>query len=173
VAKEPTLSNSEPVSSSQQTAESQLEGHSDGTEVPAADPTGQAPAAEAPFDDEELIGWLKAAAVAADDKLGRRIEVFFVGGVLGITDWFVITSARNQRQVRAIVDAVEEAVDRVGGPKPNRVEGRDSFNWVLMDYGIFVVHVFTDEARELYDLERLWSDVVRLPVELPSARAAS
>lgn len=99
--------------------------------------------------------------------------MFFVGGVLGITDWFVITSARNQRQVRAIVDEVEVALDRSGGPKPIRVEGRDSCNWVLMDYGIFIVHVFTDEARDLYDLERLWSDVIRLPLELPSAEAAS
>jgi ribosome-associated protein len=82
--------------------------------------------------------------------------------VLGITDWFVVTSARNSRQVRAIVDAVEEAVAKADGPRPNRIEGRDTFSWVLMDYGFFVVHVFTDEARELYDLERLWRDVPRL-----------
>jgi ribosome-associated protein len=81
---------------------------------------------------------------------------------MAITDWFVITSGRNNRQVRAIVEAVEEALTRAGGPKPVRIEGRDTLSWVLMDYGFFVVHVFTEESREYYDLERLWRDVPRL-----------
>ena len=116
------------------------------------------------MDDEELISWVRVAAAAAEDKLGQRTDAFYVGDVLGITDWFVVTSGRNNRQVRAIVDAVEEALDRVGGPKPNRIEGRDSLSWVLMDYGFLVIHVFTDEARYHYDLERLWRDVPRLPL---------
>ncbi len=102
------------------------------------------------------------AVVAAEDKLGQRTDAFFVGDVLAITDWFVITSGRNNRQVRAIVDGIEEAITRAGGPKPVRIEGRDTMSWVLIDYGFFVVHVFTDEAREYYDLERLWRDVPRL-----------
>lgn len=85
-----------------------------------------------------------------------------MGGILAITDWFVVTSGRNNRQVRAIVDGIEEALVRAGGPKPLRIEGRDTFSWVLMDYGFLVVHVFTDEARDHYDLERLWRDVPRL-----------
>ncbi|MGB5756664.1 MAG: ribosome silencing factor [Acidimicrobiales bacterium] len=102
------------------------------------------------------------ASEAAEAKLGQRTDAFYVGGVLAITDWFVVTSGRNNRQVRAIVDAVEEALSNVGGPKPTRIEGRDTFSWVLMDYGFLVVHVFTEEAREHYDLERLWRDVPRL-----------
>ena len=102
------------------------------------------------------------AVVAAEDKLGQNTEAFFVGEIMGITDWFVVTSGDNARQVRAIIDEVEEQVTRAGGPKPIRVEGKDSLNWVLMDYGPFVVHVFSAEAREYYDLERLWKDVPRL-----------
>ncbi|MGI9596331.1 MAG: ribosome silencing factor [Acidimicrobiales bacterium] len=102
------------------------------------------------------------AGAAADDKLGQRTDAFYVGGILAIADWFVVTSGRNNRQVRAIVDAIEEALSEVGGPKPIRIEGRDTFSWVLMDYGFLVVHVFTEEAREHYDLERLWRDVPRL-----------
>ena len=117
-----------------------------------------------PMDDEELISWVRVACAAAEDKLGQRTDAFYVGSVLGITDWFVVTSGRNNRQVRAIVDAIEEAIDRAGGPKPNRIEGRDSLSWVLMDYGFLVVHVFTEEARDHYELERLWRDVPRLPL---------
>ncbi len=99
---------------------------------------------------------------AAEDKLGQRTDAFFVGDVLAITDWFIITSGRNNRQVRAIVDGIEEAITRAEGPKPVRIEGRDTLSWVLLDYGFFVVHIFTDEARDYYDLERLWRDVPRL-----------
>jgi len=122
-------------------------------------------------DDLEIRRWVRLAADAADDKLGQRTEAFFVGEIMAITDWFIITSGRNNRQVRAIVDAVEEALTRAGGPKPVRVEGRDTWTWVLMDFGIFVVHVFTDESRDYYDLERLWKDVPRLDgaAERPSA----
>lgn len=114
------------------------------------------------MEDAELVSWVRVATAAADEKLGQRTDAFYVGGILAITDWFVVTSGRNKRQVRGIVDAVEEALSRAGGPKPTRVEGRDTFSWVLMDYGFLVVHVFTEEARDHYDLERLWRDVPRL-----------
>ena len=104
---------------------------------------------------------------AAEDKLGQRTEAFFVGDVLGITDWFIVTSGSNSRQVRAIVDNVEEMLTLNDGPKPIRVEGKESAEWVLMDYGAFVVHVFDDETREFYDLERLWADVPRLGTGSP------
>lgn len=118
------------------------------------------------------MAWVRTAAVAADEKLGQATEAFFVGDVMGITDWFVVTSGANARQVRAIVEAVEEAVAGSGGPKPMRVEGLDSVNWVLMDYGSFVVHAFDQESREFYDLERLWQDVPRLELDLPEAPEA-
>ena len=102
------------------------------------------------------------AVVAAEDKLGQDTEAFFVGEIMGITDWFVVTSGNNARQVRGIVDEIEEQVTGAGGPKPIRIEGKDSLSWVLMDYGSFVVHVFSSETRDYYDLERLWKDVPRL-----------
>lgn len=106
-----------------------------------------------------MLGWVEICIGAADAKLGRDTGAFYVGDVLGISDWFVVTSAPSQRQVRAIVDEVEEKLSEANGPKPTRIEGKDTLSWVLMDYGFFVVHVFTDEAREYYDLERLWQDV--------------
>jgi len=74
----------------------------------------------------------------------------------------VIASGNTGRQVRAIVDEVEEQVARAGGPRPTRIEGKDTLTWVLMDYGSFVVHVFDAESREYYDLERLWRDMPEL-----------
>jgi ribosome-associated protein len=85
-----------------------------------------------------------------------------VGEVLAICDHFVITSGRNVRHVRTITDEVERTVAAGGDQKPIRVEGLDDLRWVLMDYGDFVVHVFLQEAREYYELERLWSDVPRV-----------
>jgi ribosome-associated protein len=112
--------------------------------------------------ERDLVRWVRLAVDAADDKLGRETQAFFVGEVLGITDWFVITSGRTARQVKAIVDEIEEQLIAAGGPKPLRIEGRDTLDWVLMDYGDFVVHVFTSETRDYYELERLWKDVPRL-----------
>jgi len=102
------------------------------------------------------------AARAASDKLGADTIVLEVGQVLAITDAFVITSGANARQVRTIAEAVEDAVKADDGPSPLRIEGLDDARWVLLDYGDFVVHVFLDEARRFYDLERLWSDAPRV-----------
>ncbi len=111
---------------------------------------------------EEIVGWIRLAIEGAEDKLGLRTAAFFVGDILGITDWFIVSSGSSRRQVKAIVEGVEEFVTIGDGPKPLRIEGLDAPDWVLMDYGTFIVHVFTEEAREFYDLERLWSDVPRL-----------
>lgn len=112
--------------------------------------------------DEEVRSWVTAAMDGADDKLAQRTEAFFVGDVMGITDWFVVTSGGNPRQVRAIVENIEEAVFLAEGPKPRSIEGLDELSWVLMDFGVFVVHVFSEEARDYYELDRLWGDVPRL-----------
>jgi ribosome-associated protein len=108
-----------------------------------------------------------AAARAADDKLGRETVILEVGDVLAITDYFVITAGTNDRQVKAIVDEVEAQVGEAFGLKPLRVEGLDNMTWVLMDYGAFVVHVFAEETRAYYELERLWKDVPRVAWQLP------
>lgn len=103
-----------------------------------------------------------AAARAADAKGGERTVVLRVGEVLGITELFLITSASNPRLVKAVVEEIEEKVSEAHGVRPARIEGRDDLRWVLMDYGDWVAHVFLAEARDFYDLERLWADVPRL-----------
>jgi ribosome-associated protein len=107
---------------------------------------------------DEIRHWVTTAARAASAKKGEQTVVLDVGEVLAITDAFVITSGNNRRQVLTIADEVEAQVKDVGGPAPFRVEGRTDGQWVLLDYGDFVVHVFLDEVRRYYDLERLWAD---------------
>jgi len=105
---------------------------------------------------------LLAAARGAADLQARDVVALDVGDVLGITDWFVVTSASNTRQVRRVAEQVEEAVKSAGGDGPLRVEGLEDATWVLLDFGLFVVHVFYDETRSFYDIERLWSDVPKV-----------
>jgi ribosome-associated protein len=102
------------------------------------------------------------AARAADDKKGEDTVVFAVGDVLAITEFFVITSASNRRLVRSLVDEVEEAVRAEFGRSPLRLEGVSEQQWVLMDYGDIVVHVFSDEMRAYYEIERLYRDVAKV-----------
>jgi ribosome-associated protein len=106
--------------------------------------------------------WALAAARAADDKLGHETVVIEVGELLAITGYFVITNGANRRQVKAITLAIEESLTASGGPKPLRIEGLDEMDWVLMDYGDFVVHVFETDTRAVYDLERLWGDCPKI-----------
>jgi len=107
---------------------------------------------------EQVRSWSGVAARAAVSKGGEDTVVLAVGPILSITDAFVITSASNPRQVRTIAEEVEKQVKEAGGPAPLRIEGLDDARWVLVDYGDFVVHVFLDEARTFYDLDRLWHD---------------
>ncbi len=98
------------------------------------------------------------AARAADDKLADNISVRDVGDIFGISEAFVIVSGRNDRHVRSIVDGVVDAIREHGERKPLRIEGREDANWVLVDFGEIVAHVFLEETRVFYDLDRLWSD---------------
>jgi ribosome-associated protein len=102
-----------------------------------------------------------AAATAAEAKSARDIVVLDVTGVSGITSYFLICSAQSDRQVKAIVGAIEEGVADIEGTRPLAIEGADTYEWVLMNYGYFMVHVFQQDAREFYDLERLWRDAPR------------
>ncbi|MFI5041680.1 MAG: ribosome silencing factor [Acidimicrobiales bacterium] len=106
--------------------------------------------------------WCEVAAQAAASKKADDVVILDVGGVLAITDSFVIASAPNDRQVRAIVEEIERRLKEVGGPSPLRMEGVREGEWALLDYGDFVVHVFLDETRKFYDLERLWADAPRV-----------
>lgn len=112
--------------------------------------------------DDQTRQWAITAARAADSKQATDVVVLEVAEVLALCEWFVIASAGNDRQVKAICDEVEHAIGEAGGPKPKRIEGLAEREWVLLDYGDVVVHVFQQEARDFYDLERLWSDVPRL-----------
>ncbi len=129
---------------------------------------GGAPVTGAVPSVEDLV---RVAARAAEDKLGQDTVVIDVGNVLAITEFFVITSASNNRQVRAVVDEVQQKLRDAGAGRPLRVEGLDDASWVLLDYGAFVVHVFLDETRQFYELERLWRDMPRLTWE-PTPRPA-
>ena len=98
------------------------------------------------------------AAIAADSKKATDIMVQEVGGLISVTDYFVIVTAANNRQVEAIVDAIEEAERLQCGVKPLHREGTQDGVWALLDYGNFVVHVFQPEARDYYQLEALWNE---------------
>jgi ribosome-associated protein len=99
------------------------------------------------------------AARTADDKKAADTIVLFVGDVLAITDYFVITSAPNRRLVKTVIDAVEEALRGALGRSPLRTEGVSEQQWVLIDYGDVVIHVFSQELRDFYEIERLYRDV--------------
>ena len=114
--------------------------------------------------------WPVLAAQAAASKKAIDPVILFVGDVLAITDSFVIVSATNTRLVRTIAEEIEQQIRDAGGPKPLRIEGLDDLHWVLVDYGEFVVHVFLQETRDYYELERLWSDVPRIEWEESTAR---
>ena len=114
-----------------------------------------------------------ALARAADDKGGTDTVILFVGDVLAITEYFVITSAGNRRLVRAIAEAVEHDGKDELGRSPLRVEGMSQQEWVLLDYGDVVVHVFADETRRFYEIERLYRDAPRLAFEPVANRGRS
>ena len=119
---------------------------------------------------DDLLHWVREAARGADDKKAEDTVIVDVGDALSVTEYFVITSGTNPRQVRAIVDGVEEWIKARGGPSPVRAEGAEQREWVLLDYGAFVVHVFNAEQRAFYQLERLWGDRPRVDWE-PSEQA--
>lgn len=116
----------------------------------------------------------EAAVIAAADKLASDLTIIDVSEQLVITDCFVLASAPNDRQVRAVVDAIEEKLLTLGA-KPVRREGEREGRWVLLDYVDVVVHVQHSEERTYYALERLWKDCPTLPLPaeaLPPERAS-
>ncbi|WP_125704592.1 ribosome silencing factor [Lacticaseibacillus daqingensis] len=101
---------------------------------------------------EEL---LELAVRAADDKRADDIVALDMRDVSLLADYFLIMNGGTDRQVQAIVDAIEEKVETAGGPQP-RIEGKKGSRWMLMDFGDLVVHVFVPEERDFYNLEKLW-----------------
>ena len=104
-----------------------------------------------------------AAAKALDDKKGIDIRLLKITDISSLADYFLICTGSSNTHVKTLCDAVEEAMDRLGEPALRR-EGHRSGTWVLLDFGCLVLHVFTNETRKFYDLERLWNDAT--PVSL-------
>ena len=98
------------------------------------------------------------AAQAADEKKASDIMVQEVKDLISVTDYFVIVSAANNRQVQSIIDEIEEKERKEANAKPLHREGTEDGSWALLDYGDFVVHVFQPDTREYYRLESLWND---------------
>ena len=121
---------------------------------------------------DDLPPLLLAAAQGAADLQSTDVVALEVGDVLGITDWFLVASSSNTRQVRRVAEQVETAVKEAGGEGPLRIEGLEDATWILLDFGLFVVHVFHEETRSFYDIERLWSDVPRFQFDVDGTPAS-
>ena len=98
-----------------------------------------------------------------DSKKGGDLKVLKTEGLTTLADYFVICTATSNTQVKAMSDACEEAVEQ-NGERAHHIEGHRGGTWLLMDFSAVVVHVFTDEARKFYDLERLWSDAEEMDI---------
>jgi ribosome-associated protein len=111
---------------------------------------------------------LRLALHCADDKKGIGIAALDLREITSFTEFFIFASGLNTRQVQAISDEIEAQLKKQLSERPLHIEGYNTAEWVLMDYGDFVVHIFENKARDFYDLERLWRDAkkVELPKEL-------
>ncbi len=118
----------------------------------------------------ELKKQVSAAIQACHEKKAEELTILEMEKGSALTDYFVLCSGTNPRQVQAIVDEVELRLKKAG-VRPNNIEGYTNAEWVLMDYVDFVVHVLSEKARKFYDLERLWKSAKRLePSDLKAAR---
>lgn len=106
---------------------------------------------------------IAAAVKALSDKKGKDLKVLFTADQTTLAEYFIICSGTSNTQVRALAEAVEEALSKAG-EEPHHIEGHRGGQWTLLDYSAVVIHVFTEEGREFYDLERLWSDAVTVDV---------
>jgi ribosome-associated protein len=120
-----------------------------------------------PFD--QLDPELQLAIRCADEKKAVNMVGLDLREIASFTEYFFIASGMNQRQVQAIADEISEQLKQQLRRRAVRIEGYNSAEWVLLDYGDFVVHLFDKEARDFYDLERLWRDARR--VEIPASFA--
>ena len=100
---------------------------------------------------------IETAVKALSDKKGKDLKVLYTAGQTTLAEYFIICSGTSNTQVRALSEAVEETLSKAG-EEPHHLVGHRGGQWTLMDYSAVVIHIFTDEGREFYDLERLWSD---------------
>ena len=107
----------------------------------------------------DAVVTMTAAVRALDKKKGKNLQVLKTGELTTLADYFVLCTAGSTTQIKALTDACEEAVEAAGGELHHKEGFRDG-GWVLLDFSSVVVHLFMDEARQFYDLERLWKDAV-------------
>ena len=120
------------------------------------------PAAHTPFN--ELDDSVKLAINCAADKKATNMVALDLRDIASFTEYFVIASGANQRQVQAIADEITEQLKKQLNARVVRMEGYNAAEWVLLDYGDFIVHIFEKNAREFYDLERLWRDAKKVDI---------
>jgi ribosome-associated protein len=108
---------------------------------------------------------VRSAVAAALDKKAFDLDVLAVGALTSIADYFILCSAGSERQAASISDNIQEKVREENGVKPLLVEGTTPGRWVLLDYGDFIVHIFTEDTRRFYGLERLWGDAPNVTAE--------
>lgn len=107
----------------------------------------------------------KIAYKALDDKKGVNIKVIDISEISIIADYFIIAGGNNENQVKAMADNVEEELHKTG-INPNNIEGYTAANWILMDFGDIIVHVFNEDDRLFYDLERIWRDGKTVSIDM-------
>jgi ribosome-associated protein len=114
--------------------------------------------------DRMIFEQVKVAARAAEEKKAQDVIVLRLSAITEFTDYFVICAGNSTRQTQAIADAVIEELKAIK-TRPLHTEGYNNAEWILIDYGAFVVHIFTEESRSFYDLERLWRDAEKVAVD--------
>lgn len=116
---------------------------------------------------------MQRAVSAALDKKAFELDVLDVSKLTTIGDYFLLCSGSNERQTNAIADAIQERVFEFDRTKPRLVEGTTPGRWILLDYGDFVAHIFTDDCRRFYSLERLWGDAPNVTAHFTGAPAGA
>lgn len=114
-------------------------------------------------EDQEIFERVKLVVRCADEKKAMDTLVLRLSGITEFTDYFIICSGSSTRQTQSIVDEITDQLKKIK-VRPLHTEGYNNGEWILIDYGIFVVHVFTEKSRQFYDLERLWRDAERVEV---------
>ncbi|MGE0883471.1 MAG: ribosome silencing factor [Blastocatellales bacterium] len=114
-------------------------------------------------EDQAIFEQVKLAAFYADSKKAQDILVLKLSAITEFTDYFVICSGSSTRQTQSIADEITDQLKKLK-VRPLHTEGYNNGEWILIDYGIFVVHVFTEQSRQFYDLERLWRDAERVEI---------
>jgi ribosome-associated protein len=120
----------------------------------------------------DAVELARVAVAGADDKKATDVAVLDVADIMAVVDVFVLTSTRNERQLKAAAESIEERVRQQLERRPLRREGTPASGWFLLDYGDVVCHVFDEEQRAFYDLDRLWADVPRLDPRTGQATVA-